>query len=121
MKGFLSRLLEPLLKPRVPLMKNVLKHSAKSVFILLRLTAAASAPDAGINVGSRETLIFRKERRWPKKKEAKEPRGEFSMLLGALCVSLLGYLLTDKGLKVKIPGRGVIRASQRTIRAGQDF
>ena len=43
------------------------------------------------------------------------------MLLGALCVSLLGYLLTDKGLKVKIPGQGVIRASQRTIRAGQDF
>ena len=75
MKGFLSRLLEPLLKPRLPLMKNVLKHSAKSVLILLRLTAAASAPDAGINVGSRVTLIFRKERRWPKKKRSKRTKG----------------------------------------------
>ena len=46
--GFLSRLLGPLLKTGLPLIKNVIKPLAKSVLIPLRLTAAASAADAGI-------------------------------------------------------------------------
>ena len=46
--GFLGRLLGPLLKTGLPLMKNVLKPQAKSVMIPLGLTASASAPDAGI-------------------------------------------------------------------------
>ena len=46
--GFLGRLLGPLLKTGLPLMKNVIKPLAKSVLILLGLTAAASAADAGI-------------------------------------------------------------------------
>ena len=46
---FLDRLLGPLLKPRLPLMKNVLKQLAKRVLIALRLTAAASATDAAIH------------------------------------------------------------------------
>ena len=46
--GFLGRLLDPLLKTGLPLMKNVIKSLAKSVFIPLGLTAAASAADAGI-------------------------------------------------------------------------
>ena len=45
--GFLGRLLGPLLKTGIPLMKNVIKPLAKSVLIPLGLTAAAAA-DAGI-------------------------------------------------------------------------
>ena len=45
--GFLGRLLDPLLKTGLPLMKNVIKPLAKSVLILLGLTAVASAADAG--------------------------------------------------------------------------
>ena len=41
--GFLGRLLGPLLKTGLPLMKNVLKALAKSVLITLGLTAAAAA------------------------------------------------------------------------------
>ena len=47
--GFLGRLLGPLLKTGLPLMKSVIKPLAKSVLIPLGLTAAASAPDAGIH------------------------------------------------------------------------
>ena len=47
--GFLGRLLGPLLKKGLPLIKNVIKALAKSVFIPLRLTAAASTADAGIH------------------------------------------------------------------------
>ena len=39
--GFLGRLLGPLLKTELPLMKNVIKPLAKSVLIPLGLTAAA--------------------------------------------------------------------------------
>ena len=47
--GVLGRLLQPLLKTRLPLMENVLKPLAKSVLIPLGLTAAASATDAAIH------------------------------------------------------------------------
>ena len=44
--GFLCRLLGPVLKTGLPLIKNVIKPSAKNVLIPLGLTAAA---DAGIH------------------------------------------------------------------------
>ena len=44
--GFLGRLLGPLLKTGLPLIKNVIKPLAKSVLIPLGLTVAASAADA---------------------------------------------------------------------------
>ena len=47
--GFLGRLLGPLLKTGLPLIKNVIKPLAKSVLIPLGFTAAASAADAGIH------------------------------------------------------------------------
>ena len=47
--GFLGRLLGPLLRTGLPLIKNVIKPLAKSVLIPLGLTAAASAADAGIH------------------------------------------------------------------------
>ena len=64
--GYLGRLVGPLLKTRLPLIKNVIKPLAKSVLILLGLTAAASAADAGIHkkiLGSRTiTLIISNEK-----------------------------------------------------------
>ena len=48
--GFLGKLLGPLLKTGLPLIKNVIKPLAKSVLIPLGLTAAAAAAaDAGIH------------------------------------------------------------------------
>ena len=60
---FLGRLLGPLLKTGLPLIKNVIKLLAKSVFIPLGLTATASAADAGIHKkilgsGNNKTLII---------------------------------------------------------------
>ena len=47
--GFLSRLFGPSLKTGLPLIKNVIKPLAKSLLILLGLTAVASAADAEIH------------------------------------------------------------------------
>ena len=139
--GFLGKLLGPLLKTGLPLMKSVIKPLAKSVLIPLRLTAAASAVDAGIHkkiLGSgynNTTLIISNDEMDEILKivkslensglllkgvsetiqhEAKEQRGGFlSMLSGTLGASLLGDILS-KGLS----GKGVIRAGEGTIRAG---
>ena len=43
-RGFLGRLLGPLLKTGLPLMKNILKPLAKRVLIPLGLTPVTSAP-----------------------------------------------------------------------------
>ena len=48
-EGFLGKLLGPLLRTGLPIMKSVIKPLAKSVLIPLGLTAAASAADAGIH------------------------------------------------------------------------
>ena len=45
--GFLGRLLGPLLRTGLPLMKIVIKPLAKSVLVPLGLTVGASAADAG--------------------------------------------------------------------------
>ena len=44
--GFLGRLLGPLLKAVLPLMKNIFESFAESVLVPLGLTAAASATNA---------------------------------------------------------------------------
>ena len=139
--GFLRRLLGPLLKTGLPLMKSVIKPLAKSVLIPLGLTAAAPAADPGIHkkvLGSghnNTTLIISNDKMDDILKivkslensgvllkgvsetiqhEAKEQRGGFlSMLLGTLGASLLGDVLS-KGLS----GRGVITAGEGTTRAG---
>ena len=59
--GFLGKLLGPLLKTRLPLIKSVIKPLAKSVLIPLGLTAAASAADTGIHkkiLGSGNTTLI---------------------------------------------------------------
>ena len=58
---FLSRLLGPLFKTGLPLIKNVIKPLAKSILIPLGLTAAASAVDAVIHkriIGSGNTTLI---------------------------------------------------------------
>ena len=47
--GFLGRLLGPLLRTGLPLMKSVIKPLAKSVLVPLGLTTAASAADAEVH------------------------------------------------------------------------
>ena len=61
--GFLGRLLVPLLKTGLPLMKSVIQPLAKSFLIPLGLTAAASLASAGIHKkilgsGHNTTLII---------------------------------------------------------------
>ena len=46
---YLGRLLGPLLKTELPLIKIVIKPLAKSILIPLGLTAATSAADGGIH------------------------------------------------------------------------
>ena len=139
--GFLGKLLGPLLKTGLPLMKSVITPLAKSVLIPLGLTAAASAADAGIHkkiLGSSNnaTLIISnkdlddlikivksledsglllKEITKSVQNEIKEQIGGFlSMSLGA---SLLGNLLTGKGVIKK--GKGIHRAGEGIVRAGE--
>ena len=115
--GFLGKLLGPLLKTGLPLMKNVVTPLAKRVLIPLGLTAAAA--DAGIHKkilgsGGHTTLIISnkdmddlteivrsledsglllKGVTESVQNEVKEQRGGFlSMLLGTLGASLLGNL-----------------------------
>ena len=134
--GFLGKLLGPLLKTGLPLIKNVIKPLAKSVLIPLGLTAVASAADARIHkkiLGSghnRTLIISNYEMKDILKKvkcledfgillkgvsetikdEAKEQKGEFlSMLLGTLGESLLRNMLV---------GKGVIRAGEVTAKVG---
>ena len=100
--GFLGRLLGPLLKTGLPLIKSVMKPLAKSDLIPLGLTAAASAAD--VLTGVTETVQH----------EVKEQNGGFlSMLLGILGASLLGNILVGKGINKK--GQGMNRAAEQSI------
>ena len=143
--GFLGKLLGPLLKTRLPLMKSVIKPLAKSVLIPLGLTAAASGADAGIHkkilgsgkANNNNTILIISNNEMDDilkivksledsgvllkgvsetiQNEAKEQRGGFlSLLLGTIGASLLGNILSKS-----LSGKGVIRAGERTIRAGE--
>ena len=143
--GFLGRLLGPLLKARLPLMKNVIKPLAKSILIPLGLTAAASAADAGIHkkiLGSGTTTLIisndemediikivksledsgllLKEVSETIKNESKEQKGGFlSMLLSKLGASLLGDILA--GEKMNRAGEGFPRAGYGSSIKNKDF
>ena len=121
---FLGRVLGPLLKIGLPLMKSVIRPLAKSFLIPLGLTAAAAAAHAGIHKkilgsGHNAALIISNDdmkdilkivRPLEEQNEAKEQkRGFLSRLLGTLGASLLGNMLV---------GKRVIRAGEGTIRLG---
>ena len=55
--GFLGRLLGPLLKTGLPLMKSVIKPLAKSVLLQLGLTAAASAAASAADAGIHKKIL----------------------------------------------------------------
>ena len=124
--GFLGRLLGPLLKIGLPLIKNIIKPLAKSVLIPLGLTAAASAADAGIHkkiLGSGHDnttiliisndeleniikivkyledfgLLLEGVIETVQNEVTKQKGGFLSMSLGTLGASLLGKPLTGKG------------------------
>ena len=140
--GVLGKLLGPLLKTGLPLMQNVITPLAKSVLIRLALTAAASATDAGIHKqvlgsGNNTTLIISNNEiedliksledsglllkgvTESVQNEIKEQKGGFlSMLLGTLGASLLGNLLTGKGVNKK--GKGIYRAGEGIVKAGEE-
>ena len=142
--GFLSRLLGPLLKTGLPLLKNVIKPLAKSALIPLELTAAASAAVAGILkkilVSGNTTLVI-----WNSEMEdiikivksledsglllkgvtetvqneiKEQKEGFLSMLLDTLGASLLGNLLTGKGMYRAEKGKGINRSGKGIVRAG---
>ena len=143
-RGFLGRLLGPLLKARLPLMKNRIKPLAKSVLIPLGLTAAAWAADAGILqkiwrsgttpvISNDEMEDIIKIVKSPEdfgslskgvsktiQNEAEERKGGFlSMLLGTLGASLLGNILVSKGMNRG--GEGFIRAGYGSSIKNKDF
>ena len=144
--GFLGKLLGPLLKTGLRLIKNVITPLATSVLIPLELTAAASAADAGIHkkiFGSGNTtalIISNKDTEDLIKivksledsglllkgvtesvqNEIKEQKGGFlSMLLGTLGASLLGNLLTGKRIHRAGKGKRIHRAGEGMHRAGE--
>ena len=122
----------------LPLTKIALTPLAKSVLLPSGLSAGMSAADATIQkriYGSgtialiisnekmedimkivkslEESGLLIKGISETSKNERKEQKGEFlPMLLGTLAASMLGSALT---------GKGVIRASEGTIRAGENF
>ena len=132
--GFLGKLLSklagPLMKEAMPLAKNVLAP--------LGLAAAMSTIDGSIQKkihGSGVKLIIEQEDMKDIMKiikelenfdillkgvktienEIKEQRGGFlSMLLGTLGASLLGNLLTGKGIIRVGEGKGIVRAGKRS-------
>ena len=119
--GFLGKLLGPLLKTGLPLIKNI-TPLAKRVLIPLGLTVAASAADAGIHkkiLGSGNTTLIISNKDMEDlikivksvedsglllkgvtesvQNEVKEQKGGFlSTLLGTVGASLLENLLTGK-------------------------
>ena len=141
---FFSRLLGPLLKTGLLLIKNVIKPLAKSVLIPLGLTAAASAADAGIHkkiLGSGNTTLIISNNGIEDiikivksledsdlllegvtktvQNKVKEQKGGFrSVLLGTLGASLSGNLLTGKGIYRAGKCKGINRAREGIVRAG---
>ena len=134
---FLGKVLGPLLKAGLPLIKNVITPLAKIVLIPLGLTAAASAANAGIHKkilgsGGHTTLIISnkyiedlikivksledsglllKGVMESVQNEVTEQKGGFlSMLLGTLGAFLLGNLLAGKG--INRAGEGIVRAGE---------
>ena len=140
---FLGRLLEPLMKVGLLLMKNVLGQFAKSMLITIRLTARLSALDTGVHnnilgsgtsgpsgSGTTTLIISNKEMEEIMKidKSSKDSsllikgvsqtidKKQRDGLLGMLLGKLVAYLLENV-----IADKGVIRVNDEVRRVGEDF
>ena len=143
----LGRLVDPLLITALPLIKSVIKPLAKSVLIPLGLTAVASAAYAGMHKkilgsGCNTTLVISNDEMKDIIKIVKsledsglllkgvtetvqndvkdQKEGFLSMFLGTLGASLLGNILTSRGVNSAGKGRrrGINRAGEGVLRAG---
>ena len=124
----------------------MIKPLAESVLVPLRLTAAASAADSGIHkniLGNMTTRIISNDEihdiikivksledsgllvegiTETVQNEVKEQKGGLlSMFLGTLGASLLGNLLTGKGIYRAGKGKGVLRAGYGNNNNKMDF
>ena len=70
--GFLGKLLGPLLKTGLPLMKSVNTPLAKSVLIPLRRTAVASAADAGVIIRYIRCKFIKESPNWKRRISCKK-------------------------------------------------
>ena len=145
---FLGRRIDPLLKPGLPLMKNLMKPLAKSVLIPIGLSAASPAADSEIHkkilrsgtttliisndetediidiVKSREDSgLLLKGVSETIQNETKEQKvgflSMFSMLLCELGANLLGDVLASKGMNRA--GEGYLRAGYGSSIKSKDF
>ena len=131
--GYLGKILGPLLKTGLPLLKSVIKPLG-----LLDLTAASSAIDAGVQkniygsgtttlvISSEEmndimkivqaledsNILLKVVTKTIKNKTKEQKGGFLRMLLGTLGASLLGDLLTKY-----LSGKGTVRAGEGFLRA----
>ena len=147
-EGFLGRRIDPLLKPGLPLMKNLMKPLAKSVLIPIGLSAASPAADSEIHKkilrsGTTTLIISNDEtediidivksledsglllKRVSEtiQNETKEQKvgflSMFSMLLFELGANLLGDVLASKGMNRA--GEGYLRAGYGSSIKSKDF
>ena len=135
--GFLGRLLRPLLKTGLPLIKNVLKPLTKIVLIPLGLTVAASATDAAVHkkmfgsgcvakvcdrirhsdLAKRTTLIISNEEMNYIMKIVKSLE-ESGLLIKGVSETIKNEAKDKDTIRA---GKGTIRADKGTIRARYDF
>ena len=135
--GFLGRLLRPLLKTGLPLIKNVLKPLTKIVLISLGLTVAASATDAAVHkkmfgsgcvakvsdrirpsdLAKRTTLIISNEEMNYIMKIVKSLE-ESGLLIKGVSETIKNEAKDKDTIRA---GKGTIRADKGTIRARYDF
>ena len=147
-EGFLGRRIDPLLKPGLPLMKNLMKPLAKSVLIPTGLSAASPAADSEIHKkilrSGTTTLIISNDETEDIidivksledsglllkgvsetiQNETKEQKvgflSMFSMLLCELGANLLGDVLASKGMNRA--GEGYLRAGYGSSIKSKDF
>ena len=119
---FLGRLLGPLLKTGLPLMKNVIQPLAKSVLIPLGLTAAVLPADAGIHEKSGHdttTLIISNDEMEVIIKIVKSLE-DSGLLLKGVSETIQNEAREKKGglLGNMLASKGINRAGEGFIRVG---
>ena len=139
---FLGRLLGPLLKTGLTLMKNALKPLAKSVLIPLGLTVAASAADAAIykkmfgsgrpsDLASHNSTLIISNEEMNYIMKIVQSLAESGLLIKGVSETIKNKAKEQKGgflgmllgtlLGTSLLGKGTIRAGEGTVGAGPYF